>query len=278
MCFFLSTNSNATTTTSLIEFETFLARYATHFPSATFNKTKKLTELSIDNLCNQNGIVSVNCTQSMKSISLEKLLNEVSHRKKALANELKISSNSLDSQLTQIAIPLTDDRYTVLLRTAIPSENSRLPPSLSDNDRELIIYNFNNITTCGSSQLNKLKIIDMEGLNKLDLRDNGGGSLECTLTMLAKLLPKGRHKVATINTSIGEEELWVNGELETITKTRKTVFVNKNTASSSEIFAKKLEDNGWILVGGKMMGKRSIQASFKSSFGGYNLTIGYFDI
>ncbi len=102
----------------------------------------------------------------------------------------------------------------------------------------------------------------------LDVRDNGGGSLDTTINMLNRLLPEGDLIV---------EKSRKDGDTEYRSDDRESydgkmvVLINENSASASEVFAGTLQARGAAeLVGTKSFGKGIVQTvlSLQSSCGG----------
>lgn len=109
----------------------------------------------------------------------------------------------------------------------------------------------------------------------LDVRDNGGGSLDASLDMLDCLLPAG--KLITEKSRAKEEKEYKSTDEEHFDKPM-AVLINENSASASEIFAGTLQDRGAAtLVGVTSYGKGIVQTIYsleKSCGGGIKLTTG----
>ena len=107
--------------------------------------------------------------------------------------------------------------------------------------------------------LEKLKSQNMKGLI-LDVRDNGGGSLDTVVHIADKLLPEGlivytrdKYDKGDDYNSTDEEQL----ELPMV------LLVNENSASASEVLAGALRDHeAATLVGTKTFGKGIVQSIF----------------
>lgn len=265
-----------------IEFEKFIVRYATHFPTGSFEKTSNVATASVMRFCNEFKLVGNSCLTDLQQSSIEGLIQLTIYLKDGLVEESGLPPESVDKALLKVAIDNVNDPYTIMLKPNQSKENSKKSPtqgerrsSISKDGKSLTIVDFDSDKGCQVSD----SISKPENVIKMDLRDNIGGDLECTLKVLSEFLPIGKHHIATLFTINGEEEIWIEGTLAPNQSTMsKNLIVNKNTASSAEIFAKNLISSGWGVSGLPMKGKRSIQAKFDSPYGSYLLTIGKFEI
>lgn len=109
----------------------------------------------------------------------------------------------------------------------------------------------------------------------IDVRDNGGGSLEACIDMLDRLLPAGR-LITERSKAAGDREYSSTDE-EHFDKPV-VVLINAGSASASEVFAGALQDRSAAsLVGVKSFGKGIVQTIFSlenSCGGGIKLTTG----
>jgi len=109
----------------------------------------------------------------------------------------------------------------------------------------------------------------------LDVRDNGGGSLEAVIAMLDELLPKG--KLITEKSKLKGDTVYESTDKKHFDKPI-VVLINGNSASASEVFAGTLQDRKVAsLVGVKSYGKGVVQTIFSlqnSVGGGLKLTTG----
>lgn len=107
----------------------------------------------------------------------------------------------------------------------------------------------------------------------IDLRDNGGGSLESAINMLNRLLPKG--DLITEKSKKEGDKTYHSDDKESYQKPI-VVLINENSASASEVFAGTLKTRGAAtLVGTKSFGKGIVQTVFslkRSCGGGIKLT------
>lgn len=109
--------------------------------------------------------------------------------------------------------------------------------------------------------------LEAQGMEKLviDLRDNGGGLVDVTCTILDRLLPEGlivytEDKYGERVEEHSDAENYFDGEM--------AVLVNGNSASASEIFAGAIKDYGvGTLIGTQTFGKGIVQSLFPLSDG-----------
>lgn len=107
----------------------------------------------------------------------------------------------------------------------------------------------------------------------IDVRNNGGGSLESTIEMLDELLPKG--ELITEKSKKDGDRVYKSTDKKSYNKPI-VVLINGNSASASEVFAGTLQARGAAkLVGTKSFGKGIVQTVLsleKSCGGGIKLT------
>lgn len=109
--------------------------------------------------------------------------------------------------------------------------------------------------------------LEAQGMEKLiiDLRNNGGGLVDVTCTILDRLLPEGlivytEDKNGYRQEEYSDAEHYYDGEM--------VVLVNGNSASASEIFAGAVKDYGvGTLIGTQTFGKGIVQSLFPLSDG-----------
>lgn len=114
----------------------------------------------------------------------------------------------------------------------------------------------------------KLQELIKDGAKSLiiDLRNNGGGIVQEATEIANYFLEKGQ-KIISIKNKNGEEQITV-AEKNRITDLPLVLLVNSQTASSSEILASALQDNGRAqIVGTKTFGKGVIQNIYRMSDG-----------
>lgn len=110
---------------------------------------------------------------------------------------------------------------------------------------------------------------DLEGQGMedliIDLRNNGGGLVDVTCTILDRLLPEGlivytEDKYGRRQEEYSDAENYFDGDM--------AVLVNGNSASASEIFAGAIKDYGvGTLIGTQTFGKGIVQSLFPLSDG-----------
>jgi len=112
-----------------------------------------------------------------------------------------------------------------------------------------------------------LDSLESQGMKKLiiDLRDNGGGLVDVTCSILDRLLPEGlivytEDKYGNRQEETSDAENYFSGDM--------VVLVNGNSASASEIFAGAIKDYGvGTLIGTQTFGKGIVQSLFPLSDG-----------
>lgn len=109
----------------------------------------------------------------------------------------------------------------------------------------------------------------------IDVRNNGGGSLEAVVEMLDELLPAGNLITEKIKSQ--PDKVYKSTDKKHFDKPL-VVLINEKSASASEVFAGTLQDRQKAaLVGVKSFGKGIVQTIFslqKSCGGGIKLTTG----
>lgn len=108
---------------------------------------------------------------------------------------------------------------------------------------------------------------DVSGL-VIDVRDNGGGSLDSTINMLDEILPEG--ELITEKSKKDGDETYHSTDDTSFSKPI-VVLINENSASASEVFAGTLQARkAATLVGTKSFGKGIVQTvlSLENSCGG----------
>ena len=131
---------------------------------------------------------------------------------------------------------------------------------LDDGIGYLAISGFKESTKEQFSQaLDALKNMDMKGLI-LDVRDNGGGSLDTVVNIADKLLPEGLIVYTRDKYDKGEDYESTDKEYLDLPM---VLLVNENSASASEVLAGALRDHeAATLVGTKTFGKGIVQSIF----------------
>ncbi|MDO9595925.1 MAG: carboxy terminal-processing peptidase [Lutibacter sp.] len=140
--------------------------------------------------------------------------------------------------------------------------------------------NYRNSTTDMAQEIERMKKENVEGI-MLDLRNNGGGSLQTAIEISGLFINKGpivqvkyRDSKPDIKNDTDSKIQW-NGPL--------VVLVNELSASASEIFAAAMQDyHRAVIIGGKQtFGKGTVQSvldlnryhNLKEDLGGLKITI-----
>jgi carboxyl-terminal processing protease len=106
--------------------------------------------------------------------------------------------------------------------------------------------------------INELKDEGIEGLI-IDLRNNGGGSLEEAISLTGLFIPQG--PVVQVRSTHGRVEVLPDTDPSVLYDGPMTVLVNRLSASASEIFAGAIQDYGrGLIVGGQTFGKGTVQS------------------
>jgi carboxyl-terminal processing protease len=93
----------------------------------------------------------------------------------------------------------------------------------------------------------------------IDLRMNGGGTMDAAIHIANEFLPEGRMIVYTEGKAFPREEAWANGT-GTCQKGSVVILVDQMSASASEILAGAIQDNDrGLIVGRRSFGKGLVQ-------------------
>jgi carboxyl-terminal processing protease len=124
------------------------------------------------------------------------------------------------------------------------------------------------------------KLVDRlveEGIDGLvvDLRNNGGGSLQEADTLTSLFIPSG--PTVQVKASRSRPTIYSNDDDDVIYSGPMAVLVNRLSASASEIFAGAMQDYGRALVvGGQTFGKGTVQTMIPLNRGQLKLTAAKF--
>ncbi|PSU89776.1 S41 family peptidase [Photobacterium kishitanii] len=193
-------------------------------------------------------------------------LDKISH----VASSLKLPVREYSLVLIRELLSFKSDIYTRF------KSNSDIDVSTSSSRKKVLDIdkdthsNYIKIESFNRKQCS----IDTRDNNNIiiDLRDNGGGNMACTLEAIGSLLKKGKHHVGNLETNDFTKPLWTNGTIKE--DANGTILVNKNTASSAEFFMYVMKNRGWRIVGGNTYGKVVTQYRFRSALGEYFITFG----
>ncbi len=122
--------------------------------------------------------------------------------------------------------------------------------------------------------INQLKEQGIDGL-VIDLRNNGGGSLQEADTMTSLFIPSG--PTVQVKSNGSRPTIYRNNDDAVIYAGPMAVLVNRLSASASEIFAGAMQDYGRaVIVGGQTFGKGTVQTMIPLNRGQLKLTAAKF--
>ncbi|MFZ4525077.1 MAG: carboxy terminal-processing peptidase [Chlorobium sp.] len=120
------------------------------------------------------------------------------------------------------------------------------------------IGNYNSTSRDVSRILEELNAEHVDGII-IDLRDNGGGSLDESVKVTGLFIPSG--PVVQISNSTGERTVLKDNDSREQYEGPLAVLVNRYSASASEIFAAAIQDYGrGIIIGERTFGKGTVQS------------------
>ncbi len=121
--------------------------------------------------------------------------------------------------------------------------------------------NYNSTSRDVSRILNELNLEHLDGI-VIDLRDNGGGSLEESVNVTGLFIPSG--PVVQISNSAGGKMVLRDEDRKVLYSGPLAVLVNRYSASASEIFAAAIQDYGrGVIIGERTFGKGTVQSLIK---------------
>ncbi len=125
------------------------------------------------------------------------------------------------------------------------------------------IGNYNSTSRDISRILEELNAEHVEGII-IDLRENGGGSLEESVKVTGLFIPSG--PVVQISNSTGETTVLKDEDSREQYEGPLAVLVNRYSASASEIFAAAIQDYGrGVIIGERTFGKGTVQSLIQLS-------------
>lgn len=212
-----------------------------------------------------------------------RLDNAIEYIKGKKGTEVKLTLKKIDGTTKVISI-IRDvvELEETFVKSSVVKKDGRtfgvidLPKFYIDFDEK----NFRNSATDMAQEIERLKTENVEGL-VIDLRNNGGGSLQTAIQISGLFIGKGpivqvkyRDKDANVKKDIDPEIQW-NKPL--------VILVNELSASASEIFAAAMQDYGRaVIIGGKQTyGKGTVQSvldlnryhNLKEDIGALKMTI-----
>ncbi len=123
--------------------------------------------------------------------------------------------------------------------------------------------NYNSTSRDVTRILNELNTEHVDGI-VIDLRDNGGGSLEESVNVTGLFIPNG--PVVQISNSTGGKMVLRDEDRRVLYSGPLAVLVNRYSASASEIFAAAIQDYGrGVIIGERTFGKGTVQSLIKLS-------------
>jgi carboxyl-terminal processing protease len=123
--------------------------------------------------------------------------------------------------------------------------------------------NYNSTSRDVTRILNELNTEHVDGI-VIDLRDNGGGSLEESVNVTGLFIPTG--PVVQISNSSGGKMVLRDEDRRQLYNGPLAVLVNRYSASASEIFAAAIQDYGrGVIIGERTFGKGTVQSLKKLS-------------
>ncbi len=123
--------------------------------------------------------------------------------------------------------------------------------------------NYNSTSRDVARILEELNAEHVDGII-VDLRDNGGGSLEESVTVTGLFIPSG--PVVQISNSTGGKIVLKDEDSRVQYSGPLAVLVNRYSASASEIFAAAIQDYGrGVIIGERTFGKGTVQSLIKLS-------------
>ena len=252
--------------------------YKYHVPEINFTELKKhvLTSISLVkmDLNTTNRTIFDKYMMTMPDpLSIQSLMNNERLVEQELSKLSKKDIRIVDIVLSQNILSVKDDPYTRFAQTTLTKYRN-----ISDGQTD-IVTTFDNgdmkISSFNAPQCKLLTTATRDGM-RVDLRNNGGGTIQCALDALGAFLPTGRHLVGRLVTRYTTQGLYVDGSKES--KIRGTLMVNKMTASSAEFFTRVLKKRGWKIDGGKTYGKIVTQYQLPSINGKIYITFGHYEV
>jgi len=134
--------------------------------------------------------------------------------------------------------------------------------------------NYRSTTRDVRKQVDRLMLEGIDGL-VIDLRNNGGGSLQEADTLTSLFIPSG--PTVQVKASRSRPTIYSNDDDDVIYSGPMAVLVNRLSASASEIFAGAMQDYGRALVvGSQTFGKGTVQTMIPLNRGQLKLTAAKF--
>jgi carboxyl-terminal processing protease len=176
----------------------------------------------------------------------------------------------LEEQAAQAKI-ITLDNFGITRRIGVIDIPTFYLDFKGQQDRD---PDFRSTTKDVTRLINQLKEQGIDGL-VIDLRNNGGGSLQEADTMTSLFIPSG--PTVQVKSNGSRPTIYRNNDDAVIYAGPIAVLVNRLSASASEIFAGAMQDYGRaVIVGGQTFGKGTVQTMIPLNRGQLKLTAAKF--
>ena len=193
--------------------------------------------------------------------------------KKGTIVRLKIIPSSQGGRGPEKIVELIRDKVNLLEQAAKKSiivQNARkigvitIPSFYLDFEgQQQNTGNYNSTSRDVARILEELNAEHVDGI-VIDLRDNGGGSLEESVSVTGLFIPSG--PVVQISNSTGGKTVLKDEDSRVQYNGPLAVLVNRYSASASEIFAAAIQDyNRGVIIGERTFGKGTVQSLIKLS-------------
>lgn len=163
-------------------------------------------------------------------------------------DEVKLEEQSAQKEVLEVSHKGKEQRIGVI----------RIPTFYIDfQGRMLNKPNYKSTTRDVKKLIKELQKENIDGLI-IDLRNNGGGSLEEAISLTGLFIPKG--PVVQVRDARGRVEVLSDDDENVLYKGALAVMVNRLSASASEIFAGAIQDyNRGLVTGSNTFGKGTVQ-------------------
>lgn len=205
--------------------------------------------------------------------SIEELLASEYWLEQKLSESTNINKNQIDKTLVSNILSIKGDPYTRFEEIVdggdpqVATKPAAIVTTFKNGDMKISSFDAPHCTLQPSMINNGMTI---------DLTNNGGGNIQCSLDALSAFLPLGKHLVGKLITNDFTKDLYVTGTQSMPIKG--TLKVNNHTASSAEFFMGVLKKFGWKVDGGKTFGKIVTQYQFPSTDGNIYITFGHYKV
>ena len=185
-------------------------------------------------------------------------------------DEVKLEEQSAQSEILEFEVPVTsiDGKLNVQKRRFGVID---IPTFYTDfKGRMEKRPDYRSTTRDVQRLINELSQQNIDGLI-IDLRNNGGGSLDEAINLTGLFIPTG--PVVQVRSARGRIEILQDRDPMTAYNGPLLVMVNRLSASASEIFAGAIQDYGrGLVVGGQTFGKGTVQSLRPLSKGQLKIT------